>query len=95
MKTKAEKYEELSRSGDESVLTQAACDSIAITINGKPFHSDEPVSGDALADLLNTSLKQVGDTARFEYDDRSVLEVKIVKPGKAYIAAYSPFGPLN
>lgn len=96
MATKAKSYEALSReSEDPLVLTQAALDSIAITINGKAFRPDRFVRSEDLAELLNISLCRPGDMARFEYDDRSILEETVIKPGKAYIAACSPFRPVN
>lgn len=96
MVTKAESYEALSReSEDPLVLTRAALESIAIKINGKAFRPGGFVRSEDLANLLNTSLCRPGDMARFEYDDRSALEVTVIKPGKAYIAACSPFGLVN
>jgi len=73
----------LDRNGDDLALIKAALDSTAIVINGNPFTQENPIRSEDLADLLNASLNVAGNTARFAFDDGSVLQVSIVfKSGK-------------
>jgi hypothetical protein len=80
-------FEERDKLG-EDVLIEAACAAVAITINGKPFEPDLPVTADELADLLNDSLVLPGHNVRFDYEDSSYLLVTIMKPGLSYVEAH-------
>jgi len=95
LQTKAEKYEELDRSGDKLALIKAALASSEIIINGKPFRPERPVRSEELSDLLNASLGLPGQKARFEFDDGSWLEVTIVsKSGRGAGTAWLECGRL-